>query len=368
MKHMTVKSASVRVILCLICFCLMLPVFSSCSKPPEYSEIEERFRELVEASYEINDIFFGKGLPTYERVTDPKENTSLYVKAETEERYYYYELEDEVYGKIVAYKLDLSNSVYVDEKSGKKYFYYQIYDQDYGKIMVAKSSDGKEEYYLQLLDAPKDGVDADYVNESKGIYGYSMPEDFQYNKENQSYSYAMVTKEPHPEMDGLIYAEEKVYCYALKDYKEPIFESYYDENDPVDYDYVTADSSYYSINQIKQAAEKVYSKEYLASIYDAQFVGTVAADASVSGLFARYMEYTDDLGSMALMKSNTYEPLIRETRLYLFDTAKIVKPSNKNFVTVSIDSYLPSKPSDILNVTVTMILQDGVWVLDCATY
>ena len=50
---------------------MMLPAFVSCSKPPEYSEIEARFKELVEASYAINDIFFGEGLATYERVYEP---------------------------------------------------------------------------------------------------------------------------------------------------------------------------------------------------------------------------------------------------------------------------------------------------------
>jgi hypothetical protein len=271
---------------------MMLPVLASCSKPPEYGEIEERFRKLVEASYEINDIFFGEGLPTYERVTDPKSSLQVRINDETGERLYFYEIKDEVYGRVIAYRKS-----YVDP-----------------------------------------------------------------------YTYVQVKNEPAPTTEGLVYSDEDVYCYRLTQYKEPVHELYYSEKDPADYDYVRMDSRYHSINEIKAAAEQVYSKEYLASIYDAQFVGTVAADQSVSGLFARYMEYTDDVGNMSLMKSNAYEPLIKETRLYLFETAKIVKPSNKNFVTVSVDSYLPSKPSDVLNVTVTMVLQDGVWMLDCATY
>lgn len=292
MKLMAVKSMWIRVILCMLCFCMMLPALTSCSKPPEYGEIEERFRQLVEASYEINDIFFGKGLPTYERVMDPKSSLQVRVNDETGERLYFYEIKDAVYGRVVAYRKS-----YVDP-----------------------------------------------------------------------YTYVQVKSEPSSTAEGLVYADEDVFCYRIEQYKEPVYELYYSEKDPADYDYVRMDSSYHSINEIKAAAEQVYSKEYLASIYDAQFVGTVAADQSVSGLFARYMEYTDDVGNMSLMKSNTYEPLIKETRLYLFETAKIVKPSNKNFVTVSVDSYLPSKPSEILNVTVTMVLQDGIWMLDCATY
>jgi len=39
----------------LISSCLSI---ASCSKPPEYSEVEERFIELIEASYEINKVLF----------------------------------------------------------------------------------------------------------------------------------------------------------------------------------------------------------------------------------------------------------------------------------------------------------------------
>ncbi len=370
MMKNTVKRNGKRLLLGVLCLCLTLPLFFSCSKPPEFSEIRDRFCQLVEASYEINGIFFGEGLPTYERVTDPRETTELYVKEATGEKFYYYELQDGTYGRIIAYRLMLDRSVYVDPESGVKYFYYPIYDKDYGKITVVKSSDGKQEYYLQMTDAPKDGVTADYADEAKGVWGYLLS-DFSYNSEyGEHYTYLQVTDHPVGGEVEPVFADEaeSIYCYPLKNYVEPVYESYYNDTDPTDYDYVRMESKYHSINQIKAAAEQVYSKEYLASIYDAQFVGTVAADSSVSGLFARYMEYTDDMGNMSLMKSNTYKPLISETRLYHFDTAKIVKPANKNFVTVSVDSYLPSNPDSILNVTVTMVLQDGVWMLDCATY
>ena len=45
-----------------------LTVFTSCGKAPEFFEIEARLRELIDASYEINDIFFGYGLPVYEHI------------------------------------------------------------------------------------------------------------------------------------------------------------------------------------------------------------------------------------------------------------------------------------------------------------
>ncbi len=370
-KNRTKQSSIIRAFCGILGILLLLCSLSSCSKPPEFSEIRERFEELVLASGEINTIFYGVGLPTYERVTDPRETTKTYQKEATGEIFHYYELTDEVYGRVLAYRLFLENSVYVDPQSGTKYFYYQIFDVTYGRIMVAKSADGEKEYYLQLLDEAKQDVIPDYIDAEQGIYGYLLS-DFSYDrnyKEESAYAYVQVVSTADSGRTA-IYADEAegIWCYLLPEYKEPVFESYYSEDDPTDYDYVTVDSPYGSIDQIKMAAEAVYSEEYLSSIYNSLFVGTVGADQSLIGLSARYMEYTDENGSMSLMMSNTYRPLISETRQYLFDTATIIKPANSEFVTIAVDSYLPSKPDEILNVTVTMVLQDGVWLLDQPTY
>lgn len=42
---------------------------TSCSKPPELDSVKDTFIALIDASVEVNEIFFGKGLPTYPRVT-----------------------------------------------------------------------------------------------------------------------------------------------------------------------------------------------------------------------------------------------------------------------------------------------------------
>lgn len=52
----------------LLCFLLVLPL-SACGAP-ELEEVKDRFVELIEASYEINEIFFGAGLETYARDGD----------------------------------------------------------------------------------------------------------------------------------------------------------------------------------------------------------------------------------------------------------------------------------------------------------
>ena len=56
-----------KIFITLLSFILIVLSVTSCSRPPEYSEVEERFRELIEASYDLNEILFGEGLPTYEK-------------------------------------------------------------------------------------------------------------------------------------------------------------------------------------------------------------------------------------------------------------------------------------------------------------
>ncbi len=50
----------------LLLTCLFILPLSSCGAP-ELDTVKDRFKELIEASYEINDIFFGAGLETYAR-------------------------------------------------------------------------------------------------------------------------------------------------------------------------------------------------------------------------------------------------------------------------------------------------------------
>ncbi len=47
----------------LLFVCMMIPMLTSCSKPPELSEIKPRIEMLLLEAIEINDIFFGEGLP-----------------------------------------------------------------------------------------------------------------------------------------------------------------------------------------------------------------------------------------------------------------------------------------------------------------
>lgn len=363
------KGTVMKKLLCIgICLLLMIPTLSSCSKPPEYAEIEERFRTLVEASAEINEIFFGAGLPVYERVTDPRSSTKVYEDEESGARYHYYELEDETQGRIIAFRQSTVTNVYRDGETGAKYYYYEILDKEYGRVMVVNSSAEGGNVTLQLLEEPREGEEPYWSNEEGTLFGYLL-EGFTYENK-YTFQYLRVTEEAIEGKEPIFVTEDGLSCYLLtaEEYKEPEYESFYDEEDPLDYDYVTADSPYLTVDSIKAAAEEVYSEDYLNAIYGTLFVGALGADDALAGVSARYIEYADSNGTVSLMMSNTYEPLIRETRVFDFSTAEIVKPSNGKYVTIAIDSYLPSAPNDRLNVRLSMALQNGVWMLDSATY
>lgn len=280
--------------LCLVC---LLPSMTSCGKP-EYVEIEDRFKELIEASHEINLLFWGEGLETYERIYDPMSTLNVHKVADPEDPdkisyTYYYELQDETYGRVIAFR--------------------SSYLVPYSYVQVLEAEDSKRTLY--------------YVSESGNTF-----------------------------------------CYLLEDYKEPEYEFFYEDDDPADYDYVRLDAKYQTISQIKEAAEKVYSPEFLASHYDILFVGTAGLTDSVTGLSARYIERSDDEGATYLMQLNTYKPLITERRIYDFSTVEMVRPSNKKYVTLELDSYLESKPDEIRRVRVSMQLVNGQWYLDSPTY
>lgn len=267
----------------------------SCSKPPELFEIEDRLEWLLNESADVNELVFGEGLPTYERVYDPLDTLKYYEDTEKDARYYYYTFTDGEMN-ILAYRM---------------------------------RSYGTDFKYLEIVD------------ESEVC-----------------------------EVETSVYHDEKnhVHYIPLPDYEEKKADFYYNSSFPENYDVVILDETA-TIDELKKRVSNVYSKDYCESLYGTLFEGAVVSTESERGfLTARFMEFSDDNGTIWLMESNTYKPLISEKRIYDTSTASVARGSNAEYMRINIESYLESKPDEKLVVTVCLIKENGEWYLDSPTY
>ena len=271
-----------------LCAVMLLLSLTSCGgRAPEFSEIEGRLTELIEASYGVNEILFGKGPEVYPKVYE--------------------------------------NEFQPHRVGDKLYYYYVIEDSELGEIYVYKTTYKQVKTYLQKTDV-KDA-------EKPAVY----------------------------EADG--------YFYYEIEYTEPTYDFYYrKDTDPEGYSYVKLDDEYGSVELIKMYAESVYSEGYLKGVYEMLFTGAAVSDDASGVKGARYYNYEDPDGRVWLMSADDYTSFIKGKRIYDMSTAKIVRPSNKDFVNIEIESYLESSPDARIKVTLSLIKQNGEWMLDSATY
>lgn len=132
-------------------------------------------------------------------------------------------------------------------------------------------------------------------------------------------------------------------------------------NDKVSgYNKVLLDNSeYLSIDDIKSAADKIFSDEYLSELYESAFDGIMVND---SNAYVRFYDNTEWL----YQNINAGEFSLSE-RIYDYSTMEIVKPSNSKYVTVSIESYTLKDPKR-RTVDLTFVYENGDWFLDSPTY
>lgn len=146
----------------------------------------------------------------------------------------------------------------------------------------------------------------------------------------------------------------------------PLNEIYFGEGLPVDifraavgnYQYISTDCEYKSINQIKEATQKVFSAEYCELLYETTFSGI--NEEGVGILYARYAEKNNEL-----IKNSTIQPMMTGERTYNFDTMKILK---KNSTTVLVNIDTTDDSGNTLPIQVRLVNENGVWLLDSPTY
>ena len=122
---------------------------------------------------------------------------------------------------------------------------------------------------------------------------------------------------------------------------------------------VLENSKYLNVEDMKEAAEKIFSNEYLSELYESAFDGIMISDTNA---YVRFYDNTEWL----YQNINAGEFSLYE-RIYDYSTMEIVKPSNSKYVTVSIESYTLNDPTR-RTVNLSFVYENGSWLLDSPTY
>ena len=129
-----------------------------------------------------------------------------------------------------------------------------------------------------------------------------------------------------------------------------------------DYEIVMPNAEYYSVKQMKEEIEKIYSKGYLDDvIYRSVFDGFAIEDGvggSVVGV-ARYYEEGN-----YLWQSKDFKTFYTGMRVYDYSTMQVRSLGKTDRCVVTVDSWLEDSPEEIENIEILIALQDGQWYLD----
>ena len=163
--------------------------------------------------------------------------------------------------------------------------------------------------------------------------------------------------EDSKELNTIFFGAGLPVYYRDNEYSERL--GVYFNDEMLGYYRVNENSSYITIDSIKAAAEKVYSKEYLSALYETAFDGVMTGNDSA------YLRFYDD-GEWLYQNilANDFELC---ERIYDYSTMKIVKPSSDSYINVTVESYT-LKNSERIEITLSFVYENGSWFLDCPTY
>ena len=133
---------------------------------------------------------------------------------------------------------------------------------------------------------------------------------------------------------------------------------YYDDEYTA-YNKVMENSRFKSIDDMKKAAERVYSENYLDAIYETAFEGYMTGSSSA---YMRFLETSD-----WMYQSISATDFDLSERIYDYSSMEIVKPSNGEYLNVTIDTYT-LRDKKVKTITLSFIYERGNWYLDSPTY
>ncbi len=125
------------------------------------------------------------------------------------------------------------------------------------------------------------------------------------------------------------------------------------------YNRVMENARYDGVDDMKAAAERIYSEEYLSAIYESAFDGFLTGSSSA---YVRFLE-TEEW----LFQNRGATSFTLTERIYDYSTIEIVKPSSDKYMNITIECYtLENKVRKTLSLS--FVYERGNWYLDTPTY
>lgn len=115
---------------------------------------------------------------------------------------------------------------------------------------------------------------------------------------------------------------------------------------------VAEDSPYKSVGDIKAAAEKVFSKDYLNSVYTVMFEGS-------SDIDPRFADNEEGLLTIDICY-NSYDFTTE-----IFPETAVVKETGADLIRAEVSCKTNGEPG---KMNISLRRQDGVWLIDSPTY
>ena len=221
--------------------CAMLLSAAGCgsSSAPDIKDVQDVFTGLIEASFEVNDIFFGQGLKTYDRETSTgsgdaeyDENTGKYI----------WTINDGSIGTVIKY---------YDTDSRQYTYYLKSYLGDNsGEASGTVYTDDGGKYCLQPLENYTEPVQEFVYDDNSPVYYDYVRVDEKYQTVEEIKALAKtVYSEDYLEsiytimFDGLLLDSEIIYARYMADesgdttllLESNVFEPYFDTQTEYDY-------------------------------------------------------------------------------------------------------------------------------------
>jgi hypothetical protein len=133
---------------------------------------------------------------------------------------------------------------------------------------------------------------------------------------------------------------------------------YYDDKYTA-YNRALESGRYLSVDHMKEEAEKIYSEEYLAAIYETAFDGFMTGNSSA---YLRFLETNE-----WLFQNRDAVDFKLSERIYDYSTIEIVKPSSNKYINITIETYTIDNPKRE-TITLSFTFERGNWYLDTPTY